>query len=94
MALDVRGVVATDAGAGGARATFAGRERVPGVVCTAAGDRYELDLHLVTEPVPLHPLAHRVRSRIEKAAARSGLAGALGPINIVFQDVRERGESR
>jgi hypothetical protein len=91
--LSVRGVLGTDAGATGARATFAGRERVPGVVCTAAaGGVYELELHLVAKPVPLHPLAERVRTRVEKQAAQSGLGDLLGPINIVVEDVREQAD--
>jgi len=89
-ALGVRGVLGTDAGAGGARTTFAGRKRVPGVVCTAAGAVYELELHLVTKPVPLHALAQRLRTRIETRAARSGLGDLLGPINVVFEDIREQ----
>jgi hypothetical protein len=90
VALDVRSVVATNAGTGGAFATSGGRERVPGVVCIAAGEVYDLELHLVTEPVPLHPLAGRVRARIEKAAVQAGLGGLLGSIDVVFVDVRER----
>jgi hypothetical protein len=88
-ALDIRGVVDTDAGAAGTRATFGGGERVSGVVCTAThGGVYELELHLVTEPVPLHALADRVRKRVHTLATRARLDALVGPIDVVFEDVR------
>jgi len=46
-------------------------------------------LHLVARVVPLHLLAHGIRARIQRGAARAGLEHALGPIDIVFEDVAE-----
>lgn len=93
-ALDVPGVVDADAGAAGMHATFGGGPPVDGVVCTAAqGGVYELELHLVTEPVPLHALAHRVRARVRTQATLAQLEELLGQVDIVFEDVREPARS-
>ncbi len=63
-------------------------ERLPGVVATAlAGGGYGVELHLVTEVVPLLPLGDRVRSRVERAASSAGLADLLGRVDITIEDV-------
>lgn len=86
----VESVIGTDAGAVGTRATFGGGDRVAGVVCTAGGGgAYSLHLFLVTEPVPLHPLAARVRRRVREDAARAGLDAFVGPIDIDFVDIAD-----
>ena len=87
-ALGVDGVVSSHAGPLGRRVTADREERLPGVLATAlAGGGYEVELHLVTEVVPLHPLADRVRSRVVQAASSAGLGGALGPVDITIADV-------
>lgn len=87
-AVAVDGVVGTDAGSVGARATFGGAERIGGVVCTAVGNGvYGLELFLVAEQVALRPLAERVRSAVRTEVARAGLDEFLGPIDIAFVDV-------
>jgi hypothetical protein len=85
-ALTVAGVV----GAAGAleSATATARDRVPGVVVAALKDgRYDVTLHLIAEVVPLHDLADRIRERVVRAATVAGLDPALGPVNVVFDDV-------
>jgi hypothetical protein len=87
-ALGVDGVVAAHAGRLGLRMTADRGERLPGVLATAhAGGRYGVELHLVTEVVPLPQLADRVRTRVERAAASAGLAAVLGPVGITVEDV-------
>jgi hypothetical protein len=87
-ALGVAGVVSSHAGPQGTWVTADREERLPGVLATAlAGGGYGVELHLVTEVVPLLPLADRVRSRVERAAASAGLADALGPVDITIEDV-------
>lgn len=87
-ALGVDGVVSSHAGPLGTRVTADREERLPGVLATAlAGGGYSVELHLVTEVVPLPQLAARVRLRVERAAASAGLADALGPVDITIEDV-------
>lgn len=87
-ALGVDGVVSSHAGPGGTRVTEDRGERLPGVLATAlAGGGYGIELHLVTEVVPLFPLAERVRSRVERAASSAGLAHVLGPVDVTIEDV-------
>jgi hypothetical protein len=87
-ALGVDGVVSSHAGPLGTRVTADREERLPGVLATAlAGGGYGVELHLVTEVVPLPPLADRVRSRVERAASSAGLADVLGPVDITIEDV-------
>lgn len=90
QALAVDGVVRADAGPLGTRITIDGRERLAGVIAAALAEgRYGVTLHLVARLVPLHPLADRIRARIARGASLAGLEGALGPIEIVFEDVEE-----
>lgn len=87
-ALGVEGVVSSQAGPLGTQVTAHRDERLPGVLATAlAGGGYGVELHLVTEMVPLHPLADRVRTRVERAASSAGLADVLGPVDITIEDV-------
>jgi hypothetical protein len=87
-ALAVDDVLRADAGPLGTRVTLDGSERLAGVTAAALADgRYSLTLHLVVRIVPLLPLADRIRARIERGASRAGLEQALGPIDIVFEDV-------
>ncbi len=89
-ALAIDGVVRADAGPRGTRITLDGGERLAGVTAAALSDgRYTVTLHLVARVVPLEPLAARIRARIERGAARAGLGRALGPIDIVFEDLAE-----
>ena len=55
----------------------------------ALPDGWVVSTNLVARVVPLHPLAERIRARIERGAARAGLEHALGPIDIVFEDVAD-----
>jgi hypothetical protein len=87
-ALSVDGVEDVYGGLAGVRATWGGGDKVHGVVATAAaGGSVALDLFLVARPVPLGPLAARVRERVARRAAAAGLDGALGPVNIRFEDL-------
>ncbi len=90
LALAVDGVVRADPGSLGTRVTLDGADRLVGVTAAALSDGcYGITLHLVARVVPLRPLADRIRARIERGAARAGLEQALGPIDIVFEDVAE-----
>ncbi len=63
-------------------------DRLPGVLATALpGGAYGVEIHLVTELVPLRELAERVRSRVERAAASAGLGELLGPVDVTIEDV-------
>jgi hypothetical protein len=87
-ALGVEGVVSSHAGPLGTQVTAHRDERLPGVLATAlAGGGYGVELHLVTEVVPLPQLADLVRSRVERAASSAGLADVLGPVDITIEDV-------
>ena len=92
-ALGVDGVVSSHTGPGGMHVTSDRGERLPGVLATALpGGEYGLELHLVTEVVPLHELAERVRSRVARAASSAGLADVLGPVDVTIEDVMIPGE--
>ena len=93
-ALGVPGVVSADAGRSGTRVTVDGEERLPGVLATALADGgYAVELYLVSEVVPLHPLAERIRDRVERAAASAGLAAALRNVDVAIEDVVTPGET-
>lgn len=65
-------------------------ERIPGVVVAAVGEgRHAVTLHLIARPVPLHPLGDSVRAAVETAADVAGLATALGPVDVAFEDLAE-----
>ncbi len=87
-ALATNGVIGAVEGRRGFWVTVCNGERLGGVTARALPDgRYEIALHLVGRLlVPLHPLAERVRSRVERAASEAGLADALGPVDIAFED--------
>ena len=92
-ALRVDGVVSSHAGPQGTRVTADREERLAGVMATAlAGGGYGVELHLVTEVVPLLSLADRIRSSVERAAAAAGLADVLGPVDITIEDVETPNE--
>jgi hypothetical protein len=87
-ALSVDGVDAADAGATGTRASVGGGDIVPGVVAIADGEgTIGLDLYLVARPVPLGPLADRVRQRILSRAVAADLGGAIGRVDVRFEDL-------
>ncbi len=87
-ALGVPGVVSGDPGRSGTRVTADREERLPGVLATALADGgYAVELYLVTEAVPLHPLADRIRERVEGAVASAGLAAALRYVDVAIEDV-------
>jgi hypothetical protein len=87
-ALEVDGVAAAHVPALGPPSTQSSGGRVEGVTAVAGeGGRYEVGLHLVARPVPLHPLGERVRRRVVGAVARAGLAERLGPVSVFFEDL-------
>lgn len=86
--LGVDGVVASDGGLGGLRATLDGESRLAGVRATAVADgRYGVELFLVVRPLPLQSLAEEVRVRVRREAVRHGLADLLGPVGITITDL-------
>jgi hypothetical protein len=92
-ALRVDGVVSSHTGPTGMRVTSDRGERLPGVLVTALPTgEYGVELHLVTDVVPLHELADRVRSRVARAASSAGLAHVLGPVDVTIEDVVIPGE--
>jgi len=87
-ALAVPDVVRAEAGAGLPRLTAGGPELLIGVSATAQADgRYAIDLRLIARLAPLRPLADHVREGVQAAAARAGLAAALGSVDVEFADV-------
>lgn len=61
-----------------------------GVVAVARPDgRYDVELHLVARPMPLHPLADEVRARVAEAAAAAGSDHLLGALDIGFEDIED-----
>ncbi len=87
-ALAVPDVVRAEAGPGVPRLTAGGPELLIGVSATAQADgRYAIDLRLIARLAPLRPLADHVREGVQAAAARAGLAAALGSVDVEFADV-------
>lgn len=87
-ALSVKGVSAMAPDPRGVHKTPAAGGELTGVGAAAtAGGRYEVNLHLRAELVPLHPLAERVRESVQRAASRAYLAAALGPVSVFFEDL-------
>lgn len=87
-ALGVPGVVSGHAGRFGTRVTVDRDERLAGVVATALAEGgYAVELYLVSEAVPLHPLAARIRERVERNAASAGLGDALAYVDVAIEDV-------
>ena len=72
------------------RFTMSGTERMVGVVAAPGPDgRFDLGLHLVAHPVPLHPLAGDIRRSVSAAAAAEGLRDLLGTVDVTFEDLAE-----
>lgn len=91
-ALATPGVVSGSEGPLRSWVTLENGQRLPGVVAAEQADGLVgVTLHLVVEPVPLHPLADGLRSRIEAGAAAGPLAGRLGPVDIAFEDLGQPG---
>ena len=89
-AASVAGVVALSSGPGGRWATEDRVGRVPGVVCLPlAGGGFRVELHLVARMTPLAQLADKVRDRLERDAARAGLADQVQRIDVAFEDIAE-----
>jgi hypothetical protein len=63
---------------------------VGGAIAVARPDgRFDVELHLIARPVPLHALGERIRERIDRDARQAGVAELVGPVDIVFEDVEE-----
>lgn len=91
-ALGTPGVVSGSEGPLRSWVTIENGQRLPGVVAAEQADGLVgVTLHLVVEPVPLHPLADGLRTRIEAGAAAGALAGRLGPVDIAFEDIGQPG---
>jgi hypothetical protein len=82
-ALAVSGVVACDAGPVGGFVTVSGGRRIEGVTClAAAGGGYDVSLNLICRLVCLPVLGDRVRSAVQSAGARAGIAVACVSVRI------------
>ena len=87
-ATGVEGVVGMHAQPGGVHTTQAGAERVGGVSVVAGhGEGFDVTLCLSALPVPLHPLAARVRSAVRSRAQIAGLSAAVGVVDVRFDAV-------
>ncbi|MBA2566876.1 MAG: hypothetical protein ACR2IN_05615 [Thermoleophilaceae bacterium] len=63
---------------------------VPGAIAVVRADgRFDVELHLVADLVPLHPLGERIRDRVERDARVAGVADLIGPVHVAFEDVDE-----
>jgi len=90
-AFAVPGVTGSDARTLGVHVTEAGSTgRLEGVICaaTTAGG-YAVSLRLICQPVPLHPLAHEIRTAVEASVAQALPESALEGVNIAFVDLAE-----
>lgn len=82
-ATSVEGVAGMRARPGGVHATQVGGERLDGVSVVAAGaGGFDVTLCLLALPVPLHPLAARVREQVQVGAAAAGLPDAVAGIDV------------
>lgn len=86
-ALTVSGVVDLDAGPGGVFMTAERDQGVPGVVCAATTDGYDLSLRVVAGLVPLEDLGREVSAAVRAAASARQLP--TGRVDIHVADVRE-----
>lgn len=87
---EVDGVVALSSGPNSYWATEDSEGRVDGVVCLpVSGGGFRVELHLVARMTPLVALAEKVRDRVERDAARAGLADEIVRIDIAFEDIAE-----
>jgi hypothetical protein len=92
-ALMVDGVVTGTAGRLGTHMTPAGAELLHGVsVAAQAEDRYRVSLFLICRPVPLRPLAERIRAQVHREAETAGLADRLGSVSVRIEDVLDSAE--
>ena len=67
---------------------------VLGAIAVARADgRFDVELHLIARPVPLHPLGERIRDRIDRDARKAGVSELVGPIHIAFEDIEEKPQS-
>lgn len=88
VALEAEGVAAGHSGPSDVYVAPGPAGPLTGVVAAAgAAGRFDLRLNLVADPVPLHPLAERVRSEVARAARAAGLQDALGTVDVAFEDV-------
>lgn len=91
-AVSLDGVAGGDAGRFRRWVTFDRDETLAGVLAVERSDgRFDVELHLVADwPVPpLAALAEKIDKKVTRAASAAGLADALGPLSIAFEDVRE-----
>jgi hypothetical protein len=83
-------VVAGRAGPHGVHRTADTPAPLDGVTVTAGAEgRYDVELHLVARPVPLHALAAEVTARVQREATTHGLGPLLGSVSVAFEDVAE-----
>jgi hypothetical protein len=75
-------------GVAGEHATSSAAGPLRGVVAAAgAAERYDIDLFLRADLVPLHALAELVRTRVRSAAERSGARERIGTLGISFLEI-------
>lgn len=90
-ALEAEGAVAGHPGSPPVHVTQGPDGLLRGVAAVATPQgAYDVALHLVADPVPLYPLADRVRELVRGRAEQAGLAGALGRIDVAIEDVVSR----
>lgn len=90
-ALSVEGAVAGHAGPLGVYVTPGPGGPLTGVVAAARPDgRFDLEIHLVAQPVALQGLARRVRALVAERAISAGLDPMLGAIDVGIEDVVAR----
>lgn len=87
--LGCAGVLRLDGGPRDHWSTFAGSERLPGVVVIAddAPGRYAASVYLHAHLTDLRALAEEVRGAIRAAASAHGLAERLGEIRVAITDI-------
>jgi hypothetical protein len=89
-AIATPGVAGLESGPLGRSVTIGGGRRVEGVrVGALSGGRYEVELHLACELVPLRPLAEAVRARVLDAVASAGLSEATGPVHVHVEEIAD-----
>jgi hypothetical protein len=83
------GVVRLDGGPRDHWTTFAGEQRIPGVVVIAddAPGRYAASVYLHAQLTDLPALADEVRAAVRAAASEHGLADRLGEVRVAITDI-------